>query len=482
MESKPSLPPPNVLFRPEWGRRLPLRAWLPVALACVPPFFFALDTGLPRLVAAAWAVFPAVLTGYAILGWTLRTHAEAELLEARRLGLSPIRVGSPWNPLCWLKRGFGLRIEPAGDRAAGERQEWDLALVAIAGPWANERTYTFEKDDHSPLVVAASTQIAVILAWRWDLAPHVLCFGAFCSLVFTLPFCLRTAHRAVAELSKDKYLRRFEGLKTPFWDWRFWHLHAQRARQRDLVKQGRALRLVFRVAGGIRPGSRVLELGAGGGGVWDHLPVPMRRNWLQLDLDFSALRWAKSWGRGRRWIRANGRRLPLGDGSVDAVVGLTFFDAILEADVDESIAESLRVLRPGGRLVHLQDFKNWPGPKLIDRINAVLGKLGDPIQATYHSVPPIIVLPKLGAERARRMVEELEAMEAGEKGVSRDLVGAVLEILRREPPPRTIPPNEAFRLVLKRALSRLGFAVEPRVKALEPSLHSHDYLAARKPG
>jgi len=68
-----------------------------------------------------------------------------------------------------------------------------------------------------------------------------------------------------------------------------------------------------------------------------------------------------------------GRRQPsIRLGSVDLVVGLTYFDAILAEHVESSLKEAFRVLKPGGRLVHLQDFPDWPGPELARRLDALV--------------------------------------------------------------------------------------------------------------
>jgi SAM-dependent methyltransferase len=68
-----------------------------------------------------------------------------------------------------------------------------------------------------------------------------------------------------------------------------------------------------------------------------------------LDLSGDQLRIALT--RGVRAVRADGRRVPLADGSVATVV-MTF----LHTDVDDfplAVAEAARILRPGGRLTYI---------------------------------------------------------------------------------------------------------------------------------
>lgn len=53
-----------------------------------------------------------------------------------------------------------------------------------------------------------------------------------------------------------------------------------------------------------------------------------------------------------RWVRADAGRLPFRSGSVDALTGHSFL--YLVPDRDAALAECLRVLRPGGRLILME--------------------------------------------------------------------------------------------------------------------------------
>ncbi|HKT00001.1 MAG TPA: class I SAM-dependent methyltransferase [Rugosimonospora sp.] len=91
-----------------------------------------------------------------------------------------------------------------------------------------------------------------------------------------------------------------------------------------------------------------LDIGCGTG---LHFGTVQRHGYTVIGVDLSAdqLRIASS--RNPRVLRADARRLPLADACVPAVA-MTF----THTDVDDfpaAVAEAARVLRPGGRLVHL---------------------------------------------------------------------------------------------------------------------------------
>jgi SAM-dependent methyltransferase len=93
-------------------------------------------------------------------------------------------------------------------------------------------------------------------------------------------------------------------------------------------------------------GRLCLDLGCGGGA---HVPVLTGLGWRVLGVDISARQVELFRRTGTAAMVAGAGRLPLADGSVDAVATIlttTDFD-----DLPPVFAEAHRVLRPGGRLV-----------------------------------------------------------------------------------------------------------------------------------
>jgi len=111
---------------------------------------------------------------------------------------------------------------------------------------------------------------------------------------------------------------------------------------------------------------RCLDLGCGGG---VHLPAFRERGWSPVGVDLSVdqLRVARMRAPDVWLVRADGAALPFADRAFDAVVA-----AFVHTDLDDlagTVREAARVLRPGGRFVHVGThpcfvgpFSSYPGP------------------------------------------------------------------------------------------------------------------------
>lgn len=109
---------------------------------------------------------------------------------------------------------------------------------------------------------------------------------------------------------------------------------------------------------GLKPDSVVVDLGCGPGASADHLRRGRHFSVVGLDRSDALLRAARD-RTIAPLIRADGGRLPLGDSTVDAV--LAECSLSLMEDLDGTLAEIHRVLRPGGRLLCSDIYARNPG-------------------------------------------------------------------------------------------------------------------------
>jgi ubiquinone/menaquinone biosynthesis C-methylase UbiE len=107
----------------------------------------------------------------------------------------------------------------------------------------------------------------------------------------------------------------------------------------------------------------VVEIGAGTGANLPHYPSEdVELHLCEPDPDMRAVLERKLAGRARVTVHAAAAEaLPFGDGSVDTVISTLVLCSV--ADVDRAVAESFRVLRPGGELRFLEHVasEGWRG-------------------------------------------------------------------------------------------------------------------------
>lgn len=116
--------------------------------------------------------------------------------------------------------------------------------------------------------------------------------------------------------------------------------------QGDLEDMGAYAREKTRLLGQLS--GRVLELGAGRGANFPLLPADV--DWLGLEPANRARR--RLARRGHRVLAASAEAIPLDDDSVDAVLATVVLCSV--RDQDRALAETARVLRPGGRFAFFE--------------------------------------------------------------------------------------------------------------------------------
>jgi len=94
-----------------------------------------------------------------------------------------------------------------------------------------------------------------------------------------------------------------------------------------------------------RPGAAILEVGSGSGGLADYLHAPI------VGLDVAFERTADRASSYLTQVEGRADALPFEDASFDVVLSVEMLEHVPAGDRERVLAEMLRVLRPGGRLV-----------------------------------------------------------------------------------------------------------------------------------
>jgi SAM-dependent methyltransferase len=102
----------------------------------------------------------------------------------------------------------------------------------------------------------------------------------------------------------------------------------------------------------VRPGAAVIEIGCGGGSRY------LGSSYDVLGVDVSAKSVQQAARAYQSVVQATAEKLPLRDGSADAIVSSCLLEHLGDDVVGGCIAEMARVLRPGGFMVHFLDLDN----------------------------------------------------------------------------------------------------------------------------
>jgi len=104
------------------------------------------------------------------------------------------------------------------------------------------------------------------------------------------------------------------------------------------------------------PSSVLLDLGCGYGLAMDFLGV-LEGRWIGVDISEPWLRRARADRPGDSHVLGDAERIPLADGSVD---GLFCMSVLQYVDWRRAVRECVRVLRPGGRAVFVENLAGNP--------------------------------------------------------------------------------------------------------------------------
>ncbi len=120
------------------------------------------------------------------------------------------------------------------------------------------------------------------------------------------------------------------------------------------------------VAAWVRPGDRVCEVGCGEGQVARVVSRAGAASVVGVDPSLNQVAAGVARAGGPVYVRADAEHLPLGDGSVDAVVVCLVYEH-LDA-IDAAVAEVVRVLVPGGRFLLMLNHPllQTPGSGWVD--------------------------------------------------------------------------------------------------------------------
>lgn len=447
------------------------RLWLPAvpaALLFSAAFFFMLPLAVPGAPKAAAALLLGSVAALALLARQKLGHLRRHEREALCLGFSCSVSGSLWNP-------FGraeLVIEQPG--VAPEEYRLLCGLVRMSGPDYGRAGRQLAGAGSWAAVCSAC--IAPAMGAFPSLKPALLPLFALAALAFLL---------AAAETILEKLeqaLTAAEGCSSESEDpgyrqWNFLSLEAKREQRGSVARMESDIRSILLDRAGLAAGSAVMELGAGSGFLWRHLPEELKPGWTQAEKDPYAALYARRHGSGTHFCVADVKALPFADASFDAVTGLECLDSLTLEDQALALQEALRLLKPGGRLIHLKDFPDWPGSRLVKMFNAfAMRALG--LEPVFKAGPLSIEYQGLPAQDVTALIEA-----AGKEGPLVRAHARVLCGIYSAGPgsdPRFGVPMFVSTLVLREAFLAAGFEIaadcfgdgEPGVMA---------YLVARKP-
>jgi SAM-dependent methyltransferase len=466
----PPAPEKEFSIKDDWTSRLVL----PAAAAGTlfgGAFFLILPLAMP----AALKTAVSLLLGTAAAAFTIyrlkRGHYLRHAAEAVFLGFR-CRPGRPlWDPFTPLEILLG------GGSGDPEEDRLMAGLVRMHGPEYRRRR------GKPGRLAEASVALAVLLAVMITRFPRTLpvlypLFG-----LTVLSFLLVKWERLLGHLETTGSISE-RGLpsapRTAYIRWNFLALEAQRELAGRLPAMRTAIARVLLEEAGLKPGDAVLETGSAGGFLWKQVPPGLRPNWTQLEKDPYSSLYARKHGNGSAFVLADAGALPFPDASFDAVTGLECFDSLTPADLELFLREALRVLKPGGRLIHLKDFPDWPGGPLAEELNAFSMRV---LRRELLTLRSNLVFSY--EELDEKEIRELGGAAAREEGRAGRAAGVLAGIYAAGTgsDPRFSVPMFVSAMILAREFPAAGFEPGRDSFSLPPGRESAlAYVVARKPG
>lgn len=358
--TSPSVERPFSVTEPWMGRLWIF--WLAVPFPAGAALFFILPLALPEMTRAAAALALGFAVSLLLVSSRKRAHLKRHQAEAEFLGFTWRLRGSLWNPFSAPEL---LLYKPQGDP---EEDRLLALLVRIAGPDYAQLPLPLNRVSSPALACAVASAI---------LLPRAPQAEGFLYPLIGLSALVFIVSRAEEWLSKFELRWTYPEVicttsqEAGYRQWNFLSLEGKRRHKGRIPPMAARIREVLLGPAALGPGSKVLEAGCAGGFLWKHIPPELRPGWTGAEKDPAAVLYAKRHHNWESVVRTDLGKLPFPDSSFDAVVGLECFDSLSPADLAAFLPEAMRVLKPGGRLVHFKDFPDWPGPLLAERLNAI---------------------------------------------------------------------------------------------------------------
>jgi ubiquinone/menaquinone biosynthesis C-methylase UbiE/GNAT superfamily N-acetyltransferase/transglutaminase-like putative cysteine protease len=232
----------------------------------------------------------------------------------------------------------------------------------------------------------------------------------------------------------------------------------------------------------LRSGS-VLDAGSGYCRLWSYAEDRHKESWTSIDHNEPLLDEAGKRGWGGRLVAGSADAMPFAGESFDNVVGLDAFNTF--GRMDEAVAEALRVLKPGGRFVHIQDI-----PPFGDHIDKEIKELlFNVLGISISSLAVAEAEDGYGRQWAFDPPANADALiEAYYKGKTALRAGRerkmLSEVIRQRNRYKSPDYNILFRIRMRYALEETGFKIIECSSAGYPDGFSGNaihYFVAEKP-
>ena len=349
----------SFLIRETWAAKFSL-----FAVPFIPPFTAAAFLILPYNLATVPKAWLSLILGATLANGFLikrkREHLRRHIDEAEFLGFRWAVKANLWNPFSIPELEISKEpSDPARDRVLAE-------LVRMGGPnYAPVRFSLPHASDIATLVSVATIPLARFFP---VLMPALSAVVGLMLLLYALSevedYLERSEYKCVGE-----EILCFRSSGPDYIQWNFRDLERKRILRGTGAAMKNEIKEILSVKAGLAAGAEILEIGAGGGFLWKNLPDELKAGWTQAEKNIHASLYAQRHGYGGRFINSDITELSFEAGSFDAIVGLECLDSLSPDALAGFLPKARNLLRPGGKLVHLKDFQDWPGPLIAEKFN-----------------------------------------------------------------------------------------------------------------